>query len=409
MIKDLLSKYAELAVVKGVNLKKNSLVVISSPIECCDFASMIAQKAFMHGAYDVKIKYTDSNFSKMRFNNISDDALKMKYQFEKDEYDYYVDNNASFISISAEDPDVYKGVDSKKLALYNKARRENLKKYFNACNSNKNAWTIISVPTKAWAKKVFNELPEDKAFEKLYDAIFKIMRIYDDDPIKSWTLHINSLKEKVSKLNSLNLDYLHYKNSLGTDLTVSLADDNIWCGGEDVTLDGNPFIANMPTEEVYAAPKRDCVNGVCVSSKPLSYLGNLIEDFSITFKDGKAVSCSAKKGLNVLKQIISSDENSCYLGEAALVPFSSPISKSDIIFYKTLYDENASCHLALGSSYPCCIKNGDNLSDEELLKKGANISMTHVDFMIGTSDLSIDGITKDNKTVAIFRNGEWII
>ncbi|WP_244833657.1 aminopeptidase [Clostridium sp. BJN0001] len=409
MIKDLLIKYAELIIVKGINLKKDGLVVISSPIECSEFASIIAKKAFKHGASDVKIKYSDSIFNKIRLENISYDTLSIKHNFEKDEYEYYVDNNASFISISAEDPDIYKDVDSKKLSLYNKARRQNLKKYFDACNSNKNAWTIISIPTKSWAHKIFNTLPEDKALEKLYDAIFNIMRIYDDDPIKSWTKHINSLKEKVSKLNSLSLKSLHYKNSLGTDLTVELADDSIWCGGDDITLDSTHFIANMPTEEVYTTPKRDHVNGVCVSSKPLSYLGNLIENFSITFKDGKAVSCTAEKGLDVLKEIISSDENACYLGEAALVPFSSPISKSNIIFYKTLYDENASCHLAFGSSYPCCIKNGDNLSSKELLKKGANTSMTHVDFMIGTSDLSIDGIRKDNKTISIFKNGEWNI
>lgn len=409
MFKELLSKYARLAVVKGINLQKEGLLVINSPIECSEFARMIAEEAYKAGASDVVINYSDEKFNRIRFSNASTETLSFTPEFEKDKYDYYVAKGASFLSISASDPDILKGIDPSKISAVQKSRRSALKNYHDACMSNKNKWCIVSVPTESWAKKIFPELTSSEAVEKLWDAIFTVMRIKEDDPVEAWNNHINLLHKKVKELNEHNFEYLHFTNSLGTDLKVGLVKNHIWCGGEDVSLDGVKFIANMPTEEVFTTPKLDGVNGTVFSSKPLSYAGNLITNFSITFKNGEAVDCTAETGLDVLKELINTDEGSKRLGEVALVPYNSPISKSNIIFFNTLYDENASCHLALGSSYPSCIKDGDTMSEEESLKAGANSSLTHVDFMIGTNDTNIVGVKADGTKVQIFKDGNWAV
>lgn len=409
MFKELLSKYARLAVVKGINLQKEGLLVINSPIECSEFARMIAEEAYKAGASDVVINYSDEKFNRIRFSNASTETLSFTPEFEKDKYDYYVEKGASFLSISASDPDILKGIEASKISAVQKSRRSALKNYHDACMSNKNKWCIVSVPTESWAKKIFPELTSSEAVEKLWDAIFTVMRIKEDDPVEAWNNHINLLHKKVKELNEHNFEYLHFTNSLGTDLKVGLVKNHIWCGGEDVSLDGVKFIANMPTEEVFTTPKLDGVNGTVFSSKPLSYAGNLITNFSITFKNGEAVDCTAETGLDVLKELINTDEGSKRLGEVALVPYNSPISKSNIIFFNTLYDENASCHLALGSSYPSCIKDGDTMSEEESLKAGANSSLTHVDFMIGTNDTNIVGVKADGTKVQIFKDGNWAV
>ena len=407
MFKELLSKYAKLAVLKGINIQKGKLLVINSPIECNEFARLIAEEAYKAGASDVIINYNDEKFNKIRFSNASVETLTFVPDFEKDKYDYYVKNGASFLSISASDPDLLKDIDSKKISAAQKSRRQTLKNYFEACNSNKNPWCIVSVPTDGWAKKVFSNCDSKKAVESLWDAIFTVMRIKENDPVEAWSKHLKNLSEKVDYLNKSNFKYLHFKNSLGTDLKVELVKNHMWCGGADVTQNGLTFIANMPTEEVYTTPKMDGVNGIVYSTKPLSYCGNLINNFSLTFKDGKVIDCTAETGLDVLKEIINTDENSCRLGEVALVPYDSPISNSNIIFFNTLYDENASCHLALGSSYPSCIKNGENMTKEELLNSKANSSLVHVDFMIGNKDTSIIGVKEDGSQIPVFKNGNW--
>lgn len=409
MYNDLLLKYAKLAVKKGVNIQKDQLLVINSPIDCSDFARIIAEEAYKCGASDVVINYNDEKFNRIRFLNSTKEVLSFTPKFEHDKYSYYVDKGAAFLSISASDPSILQGIDPEKISLAQRSKREALKKYFEACNENKNSWCIVSVPTKGWATKVFNSLSSKEAVEKLWNAIFNVMRITDDDPVESWNKHVKNLHEKVLKLNSFNLDYLHFTNSLGTNLKIELVNNHIWCGGEDKTQFGINFIANMPTEEIFTTPKLNGVNGIVYSSKPLSYMGNLIDNFSVTFKDGAAIDCSAETGIDILKELINSDENSKYLGEVALVPFDSPISNSNIIFYNTLYDENASCHLAFGSSYPSCIKNGEQMSKEDLLKAKSNHSLIHVDFMIGTKDTNIIGVTKDGSKVQIFKDGNWAI
>lgn len=409
MYNNLLLKYAKLAVKKGVNIQKDQLLVINSPIDCSEFARMIADEAYKYGASDVVINYSDEKFNRIRFMNSTKEVLSFTPEFERDKYDYYVDKGAAFLSISAADPNILQGIEPEKISSAQKSRREALKKYHEACTGNKNSWCIVSIPTEGWATKVFSSIPSEEAVEKLWDAIFNVMRITEDNPVNAWDKHVKTLHEKVSKLNEFDFDYLHFTNSLGTDLKIELVNNRVWCGGEDKTESGVNFIANMPTEEVYTTPKLDGVNGIVYSSKPLSYMGNLINNFSVTFKDGAAVDCNAETGLEILKELINSDENSKYLGEVALVPFDSPISNSNIIFYNTLYDENASCHLAFGSSYPSCIKNGENMSKEDLLKAKANSSITHVDFMIGTSDTNITGVKKDGTEIQIFRDGNWAI
>lgn len=407
MFNNLLLKYAKLAVVKGINLQKNGLLIINSPIECNKFAKMIAKEAYDAGASDVVINYIDEEFNKIRFNNSSKEVLSFTPDFERDKYNYYVEKDASFLSISASDPDIFKDVDSDKISAYQKSRRKALEKYHTACTSNKNSWCIISIPTENWAKKIFTETDSKEAVEKLWDTIFNVMRLKEDDPIEAWDNHVNLLHKKVQELNEHEFEYLHFTNSLGTDLKIGLVKNHIWCGGEDTKQDGLKFIANMPTEEVYTTPKLDDANGVVFSSKPLSYCGNLITNFSLTFKDGKVIDYTAETGLDILKELLNTDETSNRLGEVALVPFDSPISSSNIIFYNTLYDENASCHLALGSSYPCCIKEGEIMTKEESKLAGANTSITHVDFMIGTKDTNIVGIKSNGEKIQIFKDGNW--
>lgn len=407
MFNDLLLKYARLAVIKGINLQENGLLIINSPIDCSEFARMISNEAYKAGASDVVINYNDEKFTKIRLTNSSIETLSFTPDFERDRYDYYVKKGAAFLTISASDPDILKGIDPQKISAVQKSRRTALKKYFEAVTANKNSWCIVSIPTEGWAKKVFSEVSSKEAIEKLWDSIFTVMRIKENDPIEAWNEHINILHQKVTELNAHKFEYLHFTNSLGTDLKVELVENHIWCGGEDTAEAGFKFIANMPTEEVYTTPKLDGVNGIVFSSKPLSYCGNIINNFSLTFKDGKVIDYTAETGLDILKQLLDTDEGSKNLGEVALVPYNSPISNSNIIFYNTLYDENASCHLALGSSYPSCIKNGENMTKEELLKAKANDSLTHVDFMIGTKDTNIAGVKKDGTQVQIFKDGNW--
>jgi len=275
--------------------------------------------------------------------------------------------------------------------------------------SNKNTWCVVSIPTAAWSKKVFPHLSVEDSIEKLWNVIFKTVRVDTENPIVSWEEHKANLKRRMDILNSLALKSLHYQNSLGTDLNIELPENHIWLGGSEFTPEGIEFIANMPTEEVFTLPKKTGVNGKVVSSMPLNYNGNLIENFSMTFKAGKIVDFGAEKGYETLKAIIETDEGSHFLGEVALVPYDSPISNSKILFYNTLFDENASCHLALGKAYPVCMKNSEKITHDEFSVLGINESLVHVDFMIGTSDLKILGMTSDGKEIPIFRNGNFAL
>ena len=404
---NLLKKYAKLAIYQGVNVQKNQTLVISSPIECAKFTRMLVEEAYIKGAKEVVVQWNDELTGKLKYKYSPMEVFETVPEWVKESRLSYAKEGACFLSISASDPELLKDVDPKKVATFRKASSIASREFSSRLMSNENAWSIVSIPTVGWAKKVFPNVSEDEAVEKLWDAIFKIVRVDSQDPVKAWEEHKNTLKKNMDFLNSKRFKSLHYTNSLGTDLIIELPEKHLWAGGAEFTQDGTEFIANMSTEEIFSMPKKTGVNGKVVSSMPLNYGGNLINNFSLTFKDGKVVDFSAEEGYETLKNLLDTDEGAKYLGEVALVPYNSPISNSNIIFFNTLYDENASCHLAFGKAYSLCIKDGEKMSEEELLKEGANDSLTHVDFMIGTKDLQITGTTYDNEKFDIFVNGNW--
>ncbi|MGL5381584.1 aminopeptidase [Clostridium sp.] len=403
----MLKKYAKLAVKTGVNVQKDQTTIINSPIECAEFARAIAEAAYEAGAKDVVVHYGDQKLQRIKLEHASLETLSYVPEWVAESYNSYARTGANVISISAANPDAFKGIPMEKIATMQKARQVALTEFYEYTMSNKIRWTIVSIPTEAWALKVFpNETPLD-AMNKLWEVIFKVVRLDKEDPIEAWKQHNKNLREKLTFLNEKNFKTLHFKNNNGTDLTIELPKGHIWLGGSENCANGLEFNANMPTEEVFTLPKKDGVNGTVTSSKPLSYGGNLIDNFSLTFKDGKVVDFSAEKGEDVLKGLLDTDESSKYLGEVALVPFDSPISNSNLIFFNTLFDENAACHLAFGKAYPICIEGGTEMSKEELEANNVNVSLTHEDFMIGTSDLEITGITYNNESVKIFESGNW--
>ena len=404
---NLLKKYAKLAIYQGVNVQKNQTLVISSPIECAKFTRMLVEEAYIKGAKEVVVQWNDELTGKLKYKYSPMEVFETVPEWVKESRLSYAKEGACFLSISASDPELLKDVDPKKVATFRKSSSIASREFSSRLMSNENAWSIVSIPTVGWAKKVFPNVSEDEAVEKLWDAIFKIVRVDSQDPVKAWEEHKNTLKKNMDFLNSKRFKSLHYTNSLGTDLIIQLPEKHLWAGGAEFTQDGTEFIANMPTEEIFSMPKKTGVNGKVVSSMPLNYGGNLINNFSLTFKDGKVIDFSAEEGYETLKNLLDTDEGAKYLGEVALVPYNSPISNSNIIFFNTLYDENASCHLAFGKAYSLCIKDGEKMSEEELLKEGANDSLTHVDFMIGTKDLQITGTTYDNEKFDIFVNGNW--
>lgn len=407
MNKSFLIKYASLAVNIGVNIQKDNILVISSPIETAEFARLITEEAYKSGAKDVIVHYGDQKLTKIKLENSSLETISNIPEWQAESYNYYARQEACFISISASDPDGLKGVPVEKIGASQKARTSALKEYFDNSMSNKCRWCVLSVPTLSWAKKVFPKVSDDEAMESLWDVIFKTVRVDTENPVNAWEKHNAYLEEKIKFMNNNNFKSVHLKSANGTDLNIELPEGHIWAGGSERDVNGIPFNANMPTEEVFTLPKKTGVNGIVYSSKPLSYGGNLIDNFSITFKDGKAIDFTAETGYDVLKQMLESDEGAKYLGEVAFVPYNSPISNSKLIFFNTLFDENAACHLAFGRAYESCVKDADKYSEEELEKIGVNNSIIHVDFIIGTSDLEVTGINENGETIQIFSNGNW--
>ncbi len=407
MNKDYLEKYSRIIAKTGLNIQGNQILVINSPIECADFTRMVSEIAYKEGAKEVIINWKDELSTKIRYLHGKDEIFDEFPKWQKDLYVSYAKKGAAFLSISASNPELMKDVNPKRIMRANKAQSTALSEYRERLMSDKNVWCVASIPTKAWAKKVFEDVTEEAAVEKLWDSIFEAVRANEDDPIKAWNEHQANLKRSMDFLNENNFKYLIYKNSLGTDLKIELPKDHLWLGGSSFTPEGIEFMANIPTEEVFTLPLKHGVNGKVVSSKPLNYNGNLIENFSLTFKDGKVIDYTSEKGYDTLKNLIETDEGTHYLGEVALVPFHSPISNSNILFYNTLFDENASCHLALGEAYPTCLKNSEKMSKEDLKNAGVNDSLEHVDFMLGTKDLSIIGVTKEGKEIPVFVNGDF--
>lgn len=402
-----LSEYARLIVKTGANVQNDQLVLINCAVENFKFGRMVVNEAYKAGAKDVIVFWNDVKTSRLRYDNVSLEVIGEIPNWLAESRNYYAKKKAAVISIVGNDPEAYKGVDSEKLKTNSKASAKAFEPYYKKMMNSEFQWCVVAVPEGKWAQKVFPELGEQDAIDKLWDAIFKAVRIGQDDAVKAWNDHKTFLAQKCKILNVAHFDALHYRNSIGTDFTVGLQKDHIWEGGGEFTPEQIYFFANMPTEEIFTAPDRNRAEGKLVSALPLSYQGNIIEHFSLTFHEGKVIAFEAEKGAEFLKNLIETDEGSRRLGEVALVPYDSPISNTGILFYDTLFDENASCHFALGECYPTNIKDGGKMTKEELIAAGGNQSDTHVDFMIGTKDLSITGITKEGAEICIFKNGNW--
>lgn len=404
-----LEKYAKLIVTKGVNIQKGQELVITCPVDCAEFARIISKQAYIVGAKEVVILWGDEKSTKITFEHGEDEIFENVPQHLVDQRMYYQKRKAAFVSVYASDPSLLADVDPKKISLQRKSRGLAFKEFNDSIGANANSWCVVSIPTQEWAEKVFPTSLKSLAVGKLWNAIIKSVRCDKEDPVLEWENHIISLKTKIKFLNNAQFDCLHYKNSIGTDVVIGLPKNHIWSGASEHNRDGVEFVANMPTEEIFTAPDKNRIDGVIVSSKPLCFSGNIIEDFTLQYKGGKLVSYTAKKGEELLKEMVSEDDGASMLGEVALVPYNSPISNMDILFFNTLFDENASCHFAFGSAYPNCIKGGVELNDEQLKEKGLNVSLVHEDFMVGTKDLSITGITAHGQEIDIFVNGDFVI
>lgn len=402
-----LKAYARLIVRTGTNVQKGQYVVLNCSVENHEFARLVVKEAYDVGAKDVIIFWNDIKTSRIRYDHVSLETLAEVPQWQADSRNFYAQERAAFISIVGSDPQAFQGIDGKKLQASSKASAKAFEVYYKKMMNSEFQWCVAAVPEAKWARKIFPQLYEQEAMAKLWDLIFDAVRIGDGDPVKAWIEHNAFLTEKCSFLNEKHFEVLRYKNSLGTDFTVGLQKDHIWLGGGEYTPDKIYFFANMPTEEIFTCPDCNCAEGTLVSSMPLSYQGNLIEDFSLTFHKGAVTDFTARKGYDVLKRLVETDEGSRRLGEVALVPYNSPISNMGILFYDTLFDENAACHFALGECYPTTIKNGSTLTKENLKNAGGNQSDAHVDFMIGTRDLEIIGITQDGIEICLFEKGNW--
>ncbi|NBI29294.1 aminopeptidase [Chengkuizengella marina] len=403
-----LEKYVEIALKNGVNIQKGQKLLIRCDLGDADFVRLLTKKAYELGAKDVIVDWRDSQMTRIKFDLAPIESFQDFPTWKADGHTKLVEEGTALLSIVSEDPDLLKGVDSKKIASFQKAAGKAYKKFGEYIQADKTSWNLLATPSKAWAAKVFPDLPEDEQVAKLWDVIFKIARVDVDDPIQAWKKHDEQLHNKADFLNEKKYKYLHYE-APGTKLTIELHEKHLWTGGSSKSEQGIEFFANIPTEEVFTLPLKTGVDGYVSSTKPLSYGGNLIDNFKITFENGKIVDFEAESGYDTLKSLIETDEGAHFLGEIALVPHDSPISNSNLIFYNTLFDENASNHLAIGRAYAFNLEGGTKMTREELDKLGANDSIVHEDFMIGSAEMNINGETADGKREPLFRNGNWAL
>lgn len=405
MKKTVLREYARLIVRCGVNVQKGQEVLIYADLDQPEFVQMVVEEAYKAKAKKVTVEWDYQPLQKLHVRHQSVKTMGEVTEWQKAKLQHFVDVVPCRIHLVSEDPDGLKGINMEKLAKARQLRYPIVKPYHDQLE-NKDQWCIAAVPGAAWAKKVFPGMRTSAAMEKLWEAILFTSRV-TDDPVKAWQEHNADLHDRCAYLNSLNIRSLHYTANNGTDLTVGMIPEGEWKGGGDTSLQGIFFNPNIPTEECFISPKRGQAEGIVYSTKPLSYQGQLIENFSVRFENGKAVEVKAEKGEELLKTMISMDEGAAYLGECALVPQRSPIAESGILFYNTLFDENAACHLALGMGFADTIKDFQNKTLDECRTMGINDSMIHEDFMIGCDSLNIDGICEDGKVVPIFRGGNW--
>ena len=405
MNKTRLRKYAHLIAEQGAAVQKGQEVFITAELDQPEFVQMLAEECYKLGAKKVVVDWNYQPLEKLAIKYQSSKTLATLDDWVMKRWEHQLDVLPAKIYLTSEDPDGLKGVNQKKYAKARSARALAIKPIRRKME-NRYQWCIAGVPGPAWAKKVFPGMRTSTAIEKLWEAILDTARVYDD-PSAEWNTHNNNFKTRCDHLNSLELRKLKYRSANGTDLTVGLIPEAIFCGGGEYTLSGVYYNPNIPTEEVFTSPKRGEAEGIVYASLPLSYGGQLIENFWMRFEGGKVVESGAEKNAELLKEMLSIDEGASYLGECALVPYSSPIRQTELLFYSTLYDENAACHLAVGMGFTNVLRDFEKYTDDEAHALGINDSVSHVDFMIGTNDLSIIGIDKDGKEHKLFENGEW--
>ncbi|EOH8748085.1 aminopeptidase [Enterococcus faecalis] len=402
-----LKKYARLIAETGVNVQENHTVVLQISVDQAPLARLITEEAYRLGAAEVIVQWSDETIQREFLAHAATDRIENVPQYKIDQTDDWIAKGASRISVVSSNPDALAGVDAQRVAAFQAANGKALVNLRKATQANKVSWTVVAAASEGWAAKVFPELAtSEEQVDALWNEIFKTTRIYEENPVIAWNIHDKKLQEKAAELNEQQFTALHY-TAPGTDLTIGLPKNHLWEGAGSYNARGEEFMANMPTEEVFTAPDSRRVDGYVSSTKPLSYAGTIISGMKFTFKDGKVVDFSAEQGEEALKNLLAIDEGAKHLGEVALVPDPSPISQSGLIFYNTLFDENASNHLAFGSAYAFNLQGGTEMSEEELAEAGLNRSQTHVDFMVGSDKMNIDGIKEDGTIVPVFRNGDW--
>ena len=410
MNETILRKYAALAVRSGVNVQKDQLLIINASVTNHKFVEYCVEEAYKAGAGEVIVKWDDENISHMDYEYQSQETLCDIPEWSVDRRKWEQDKHAAYLSIDSSTPGLMADIDPEKMRARRMAFMQKMKPFMAYTMNNEGQWSIVALPNPKWARKVFPDKSEDDAVRALWDAILHSVRVREDnDPVAEWQKHDDELQAHCDKLNAYQFDELHFVNGQGTDLHVGLVKDHIWVGGGCTTPEGVFFNPNMPTEECFCMPDRNNVNGTVHASKPLSYSGKVIEDFWFRFEKGEVVDYGAAKEQDTLKDLLETDDGSRHLGEVALISWDSPISNLNILFFNTLFDENASCHLALGRCYPENVEGGLEMDEDELLKVGGNNSMNHVDFMFGTSDMTVTGIKAGKEEVTIFENGNFVI
>lgn len=406
----ILRKYAELAVKMGTNVQKGQMLVINADVRDYEFVHLCVEEGYKAGAGEVTVNWSSEHNTKWSYEYMTKEALEEIPQWTYDRRAYVQDKGCCFLHVVSDTPGLLKDIDSEKILAHQVAASKKFQPLQGYTMANKGQWSIVALPSAGWAKKVFPDMEEAAAMEAMWKAILTSVRISEDnDPVAEWEKHNEEILRHSKQLNDYNFKELHFQNSLGTDLTVELVENHIWAGGCEEAANGAIFNPNMPTEENFCMPYKYGVNGKVVATKPLSYQGKLVDDFWLTFENGKVADYDAGKEKEALKSLVEYDEGSSYLGEVALISYDSPINDTGILFYNTLFDENASCHLALGRAYPMNVKGGTEMSEEQLKEAGANHSMTHVDFMFGSRDMQVDGVCKDGTVVPVFRNGNFVL
>ena len=406
-LSDQLDLYADLLVKKGAAVRPGQELVVECPVERADFARRVVEAGYRAGAGHVTVIWDDDAISRLTYENVDVDWFRHVPSWKVEQLNSLAEAGATFLFLEGSDPSALKGIDPAKPAAASKARNTECKSFRDGMDFGRNVWCIAGVPVTAWAREVFPGTSDAEATYRLWNLILSVARADGDDPESAWETHNASFEKTKRFLNGHRFDALRYEASNGTNLIVGLNPGHVWDGGAARTQDGTTFFPNIPTEEVFTSPDRARAEGIVYSAMPLVHAGQIVRDFWLRFEAGRVVDFGAEQGAEVLRHIIETDDNSCRLGECALISKNTPIRQSETLFFDTLYDENASCHLALGMGFPECLEGGVNLGKEELLARGVNQSVAHVDFMIGTDDLNVWGICEDGTEVPVFENGQW--